>query len=162
MLVKAMAEYCRAFVVLRNGIARKSASAGFTLLELIIVLTIIGVVIGMAVPYLGRHEPSVVLAAAAAEIRAVLRAARITAIAEDRVVAFGGTAEGGYRIDGRHHSLAVAAEATSRVRVETAGGSRISFFPSGGSSGGRVVLRSASDRREIEIDAITGDAVFLP
>jgi general secretion pathway protein H len=135
-----------------NGLAR-----GFTLLELLVVLAILGAVIAMALPYLGRRQPNVALAGAASEIRAVLRAARATAIAEDRPVAFSGDPEGGYRLDGRPYHLVVGA-----VRVETTGGSRISFFPSGGSSGGRVVVRSTNARREIEIDAITGHAVLLP
>jgi general secretion pathway protein H len=141
--------------------AEHQYTAGFTLLELIIVLTILGLVIGMAVPFLSRREASVALAGATIEIRAALRAARAAAIAEDRAVVFSGDAESGYRIDGRHYRPAVAAAAVSRLRVETTGGSQISFFPSGGSSGGRVVVRGPTARSEIEIDAITGHAVLL-
>ena len=137
-------------------------NGGFTLLEMVVVLAILGVVIALMLPYLGKREPNVALIGAATEIRAALRAARATAIGEDRAVAFGGDTEGGYRIDGHHYRLVAAAAAVSALWVETPGGSQISFFPTGGSSGGRIVLHGAQARREIEVDAITGHAVLLP
>ena len=135
-------------------------AAGFTLIEIMVVLAIIGVVIGLAVPFLARREPAANLAGASVELAAALRAARAEAIARDRPVVFsGGT--GGYFIDGRWRRLAGATVARSAMRVDIAGGARISFYPSGGSSGGRVVVRDNAARREIAVDAVTGHAAFV-
>lgn len=129
---------------------------GFTLIELLVVLAIVSAVIGITLPFFGKRGSDAALAGATVELRSVLRAARSDAIASGREVAFAGD-RGGYRIDGRRHSLAAAG-----LSVEIRGASRISFFPSGGSSGGRIVLRGDNQRREIEIEALTGHAILVP
>jgi general secretion pathway protein H len=132
---------------------------GFTLIEVMIVLAILSLTVAMAVPLLGKRQPGAALAGATGEIRAALHAARAEAIAQGREVAFSSDAGGGYRIDGKQHRLDGA---SSGLRIQIRGGSRISFFPSGGSSGGRLVLHGANARREIEIEAITGRVFILP
>jgi general secretion pathway protein H len=132
--------------------------SGFTLIELMIVLAIVSLVTALTLPLFGARGSGAALAGATAELRAALTAARSTAIAESRDVAFSGDARG-YRIDGRPHAMAGG---NAGLRVEIRGGSRISFFPSGGSSGGRVVLYAANARREFEIEAVTGRAIPLP
>ena len=114
------------------------------------VLAILSLAAALAFPSLAGRSEKAALAGAAQQVRAALAAARSAAIADDREVIFGG--DGAlYRIDGMPHALLGAAALPARI----------SFFPSGGSSGGRVVLRSASARREIEIDRLTGRAVLL-
>jgi len=130
---------------------------GFTLLELLIVLTILGLVMGLTFPLLARRAPAAALGSAAQEVRAALAAARSAAIAENREVAFAGAPDG-YRIDGALHRVTAARD----VAVAVTGGQWIAFFPSGGSSGGRVVLRTAAAAREIDINAITGRATLAP
>jgi len=130
---------------------------GFTLVELTIVLAILALAASLAMPLLVKRAPAVSLGAATQEVRAALAAARSTAIATDRRVIFGG-GDGGYSVDGERHRFAFA----GGVAVETSARARIAFFPSGGSTGGSVVLRSAGVRREIEIDAITGRAALQP
>src|SRR5215472_4129574 len=65
-------------------------TAGFTLIELVVVLTIIGMALALAMPLLAGRAAGVSLNAAVGEIRAALRGARNTAIAEDRPVVFRG------------------------------------------------------------------------
>lgn len=135
-------------------------AAGFTLLELLVVLAILGVVLAVAVPLLGQRNAGAAVAGAASEIRAALRTARETAIAESRPVAFRGD-DGGYWIDRRHYGLG-GKDTESGIRVAVVGGSRISFFPSGGSSGGNIVVRGAALSREIAVDPLTGHAALVP
>jgi hypothetical protein len=71
-------------------------------------------------------------------------------------VVFRGDPAGGYWLDRRHYPL--SADGANRLRIATAGAALISFFPSGGSSGGHVVVGSGSGRREIAVDALTGRA----
>jgi len=128
---------------------------GFTLIELVVVLAIIGLSLAIAIPLLARQVSGPALNAASGEIRAALREARSTAIAEDRSVVFRGDPAGGFWLDRRHFTLPVMS-GIQPLRVATAGGAQISFFPSGGSSGGRVMLTSGSAQRQIAVDALTG------
>ena len=137
--------------------AAATREPGFTLIEMMVVLAIIGIALGLALPLLARREPAVALAGAATELTAALRAARDAAITEDRPVVFAG-GDGGYLLDGSFRRLCVATMTPTALRVDVSGGGRISFYPSGGSSGGRVVLRDAAARREIAVDAVTGHA----
>lgn len=136
-------------------------SAGFTLIELAVVLAILGVLAAMTVPFLVGRTRAGALPAAADEIRTVLRAARSSAIAEGRPVAFHGDPAGGYWLDRQHYGLA-AASPGAPLRVAVAGGAGIAFYPSGGSSGGRVRVETAAGWRDIDVDAITGRAVLRP
>ena len=131
--------------------------AGFTLVELLITLAILGMAVALAVPYLAGQTPRASLGAAAQEVRAALASARSAAIAEDRVVIFAGDI-GGYRIDGMRHTF----PASPGVQVEVSGAARITFFPSGGASGGRLVLRDASEAVGIDIEALSGRAILAP
>jgi general secretion pathway protein H len=132
-------------------------NAGFTLIELLVVLAIIGMALALAMPLLAGRAPGASLSAAAGEVRAALRGARSTAIAEDRPVVFSGDPAGGFWLDRRHFTLpAMSGAAAPRVTVD--GAARISFYPSGGSSGGRVRLAVGDARRVIIVDTLTGRA----
>jgi len=130
---------------------------GFTLIELVVVLAIVGLSLAIAMPLLARHVTGATLNAATGEIRAALRGARSTAIAEDRPVVFQGDPGGGYWLDRNHFTLPLMSGAPP-LRVATVGGERISFFPSGASSGGRIRVTSGGGQREIAVDALTGRA----
>lgn len=130
---------------------------GFTLIELVVVLAIIGMALAVAMPLLAAHVTGPTLNAASGEIRAALRGARSTAIAEDRRVVFRGDPAGGYWLDRRHFTLPLM-RGTQPLHVATIGGAFISFFPSGGSSGGRILVSSGGAEREITVDALTGRA----
>lgn len=136
---------------------RDAHSAGFTLVELMIVLAVLSLAAALALPYFAKGRERAALGGATQVVRAALHDARAAAIAEDREVTFAGGVNG-YRIDGARQAFAAAAG----LVVEIRGGSRISFFPSGGSSGGRVVVRDGAARRDIDVEALTGRAVLLP
>jgi general secretion pathway protein H len=132
---------------------------GFTLIEMIVVLAILAVAVGLVMPLFGQRGSGVELAAAAARLRAAMTEARATAIAEGRPVVLRGDRAGGYWLDGRHREFET--DAGGRLRILTGGNAQIAFFPSGGSSGGRVVVQGPYSRREIAVDAVTGRAVVL-
>ena len=129
--------------------------AGFTLVELLVVLAIIGMTLAIAAPIMFGHTTGAALDAATAGIRAALRGARSTAIAESRAVVFQADSAGGYWLDRGHFALSPM-RGGEPVRIATLGGAQISFYPSGGSSGGRVIVSSGNAQREIAIDTVTG------
>jgi general secretion pathway protein H len=135
---------------------RDRGARGFTLLEVMIVLAIMSLAAAIAIPLLARSGGRAALGSAAQEVRVALAAAHSAAIAQDREVIFAG-GRGFYRVDGAPHALA----ASPGLSVEIEGGARIAFFPSGGATGGRVVVRSRNAQREIEVEALTGRAVLV-
>lgn len=134
---------------------RRHRATGFTLIEMLIVLAILGLAVGLAIPLLAKRSTATTLAGATQQVRAALVAARSAAIAEDREIVFTGGIDG-YRVDGARRGLPSAG-----LSVAIRGGTRISFFPSGGSSGGTVVLSGGTAEREIEVDAISGRAILV-
>jgi general secretion pathway protein H len=138
---------------------REGGSAGYTLVELTVVLAILGLMLTIAVPLFGGHLAGVTLDAATREIGTALREARSAAITENRAVVFQG-GSGGYWLDRRHFTLPTAS-GVAPVQIATGGGQRITFYPSGGSSGSRVLVTSGGVHREIAIDALTGRANVL-
>ena len=68
---------------------------------------------------------------------------------------FRGDPAGGYWLDWNHFTLPMI-NGVLPLRVATEGGAQISFYPSGGSSGGRVVVTGGGATREIAVDALTG------
>ena len=138
------------------------AGAGFTLLEMLVVLAVLAAAAAMVVPRLEARNAAVAMAGASSEVRAALRLARLRAIEERRPVTFDAVAGvGQYRVDGRTAVLATS-RAAAAIRVQVATGSRISFYPSGGSSGGRVILWGPAGRREIDVSAVSGHADERP
>jgi general secretion pathway protein H len=135
--------------------------SGFTLLEVMIVLVILGLMIALTLPMISRRGSGANLAAATGELRAAIHSARTAAIAAGQPIIFRGDPTSGYWLGTNHYRL-TSVDAADLVRVATAGGSRISFFPSGGSSGGRIIVRNANAHREIAVDPVTGRAVLLP
>jgi prepilin-type N-terminal cleavage/methylation domain-containing protein len=130
---------------------------GFTLIELLAALAVIGLSLAIALPLLAGHGDGAALSAAASEIRTAVNEARSTALAEDRTIVFRGDPGGGYWIDRNHFTLP-AMNGSQPLRVATLGGAQISFFPSGGSSGGRIVVLSGSGERQVTIDMLSGRA----
>jgi general secretion pathway protein H len=135
------------------------SDAGFTLVEVVVVLAILGLMLGLAMPFLGKSVGDMAQRAAVAELRVALQAADAEAIGEGHTVVFRIDPNGGYWIDRRYSRLAGAA---ARLRLAVAGTGRISFYPWGGSSGGRMWIEGPQGRREIAVDAVTGRAVISP
>jgi general secretion pathway protein H len=136
------------------------SQAGFTLIELIVVLAVIGLILAL---FIGRavHPGSRMETRAAAEqVGLALRLARAQAIASNRPIAFVvDTAERAYSIPG---SPPVKLPAQLDLSVQTVGGAVlgkravIKFLPDGSSSGGRIDIGVPGKHLLIGIDWLTG------
>lgn len=138
------------------------ASAGFTLIELIVVLAIMGLVVALASPRLHRALPKAELAASAGELAAALRHTRARAIAQGRPAAlvvdigaarYGPAGAPGHPLPkGVEVEIETAADAIDPVARRAA----MTFYADGTAAGGRIVLRRGSRAYHLDIDWLTG------
>ncbi|HEY1707122.1 MAG TPA: GspH/FimT family pseudopilin [Rhizomicrobium sp.] len=123
--------------------------AGYTLLELLVVLAIVGLISGAVLPMFAASRPGLQARAAARAIAQDFRTARQAAIssgAKTRVV-----------MNRAANRYAILPDGPARVlpkgiafSVQTAGsGDEIDFFPDGSSSGGAVIVQSGGANHRI-------------
>ncbi|WP_069471403.1 prepilin-type N-terminal cleavage/methylation domain-containing protein [Candidatus Marithrix sp. Canyon 246] len=140
--------------------------AGFSLLELILVMVIIGMAVAVVVPRLSNSEVTI-LKAQVREAVAVLNYARRSAIVEgkQKVASF----HEGKENTGSKTSKSEPGKWTSRGATIQWGGNYLSedeeeesktfeiiFYPEGGSSGGAIVLTYKYHKAKITVSPITG------
>ncbi len=160
---------------------RSRSQTGFSMLEMVVVLIIVGIVAAVVVPRMMGSMSNTKLKTATKKIAATLRFARSTAASEKatRTVTFdldggsmsleGGKASSdGSSGDGTENGggRAKTYDLPEEVRLEKAvwgeefiesGTFEIHFFPNGGSSGGELILGNDRDRRYgVVADLITG------
>jgi len=138
-----------------------------TMIELLVVLSLMGLMAAMAVPMLSGGVSGSELKGAAREVAAGLRFARSDAVAtrrETRLVF--DLEQRTFRIDrdARLHALPKKVElklftAQSDIADEKTGAIR--FYPDGGSNGGRVTIAAGERKYEVDVDWLTGRVAIL-
>ncbi len=124
--------------------------SGFTLIEVIVVLAILGLALVLVVGYKPPWSSGLGLKGTAAELASGLRLARSEAIASNRSVVLDTGAE--RRLPG-NVSIELLTIAGER---EGAGTGDIRFNPDGSSTGGRIALGDGRQRLAIGVDWLTG------
>lgn len=135
---------------------------GFTLLELLVVLAIIGLVLAFVPGFVLRGQPDFDVDIAARAMADGLRQARSQALVENREQLFA--------LDVEEHLFRTASmrapvqmdraieltfqTARSELLSESIG--QIRFFPDGSSTGGRIGLSLAGRQAEVTVDWLTG------
>ena len=135
---------------------------GFTLLELLVVLAIIGVVLAFVPGFMLRSQPGLDVDVAARAIADALRQARSDAVLQNREQLFALDVEERLFRVGRQHApvqIAKAIEVTfqtarSEAMSETIG--QIRFYPDGSATGGRIGLALDGQQVEVVVDWLTG------
>ena len=142
-----------------TGIPR---SGGFTLFELLLVLLLMGLVYGLAVPMLGAGSTGLDMKAASRQLAAGLRKARAIAVTERREAVLTLDVDGRtFWLTGdaktyslpRQLELALFTAQSELVREKTGG---IRFFPDGTSTGGRVTVSAGASKQQVDVDWVTG------
>lgn len=140
---------------------------GFTLIEILIVLTIAGMAMGLVVPNLSAGLGSVQMRSAAREVASSLRYVRGRAISRATETAFNINVETNvYQISGKNKIFTIPDEirlglvtADSEITGQDSG--TIRFFPDGSSTGGRVTLESGNRKRLVDVNWLTGHVEVL-
>jgi general secretion pathway protein H len=133
---------------------------GFTLIEVLVVLAVIGFVLAMVLPSFKQPLGGRGLAATAHEVAAAFRLARNRAIMEDRLIQFA-SAEQVFDF-GRGPSAHVPA-GIALILIDsrqTPSARPISFYPDGSSSGGGVALAAGNSRYLVLVNWIDGDVAI--
>ncbi len=137
---------------------------GFTLLELVVVLFIMGLGLAFVLPSVSRGLEGLSLTAAAREAAAVYRGAREDAVARQEIKLVLLAPEGdrlAMRWDHRERLLPQGVR-VGVVRPETLRNAEgiiaLEFYPDGSSSGGELLIEGASGRLPlwVRVDAVTG------
>jgi general secretion pathway protein H len=138
-------------------------SAGFTLLEMLAVLAILGLVAALTIPTLRRPPDNLRLEAATRTLASVLRLSRAQAITRNADVVL--TIHADRRIFGSSTGLTIELDQEISVEMIFAAPLRrgraagaIRFFRDGTSSGGDIVLTLNKRRTRISVNWLTGEA----
>jgi general secretion pathway protein H len=134
---------------------------GFSLIELLVVLAVMGFALVLIVGYKAPWSRSLGLDGTAAELASGLRLARSQAIADNRPVAFAlDLSAHRYRAGGEPPRQLPAALAITLLTVNgeqrSAALGDISFNPDGSSTGGRITLADGTRRVAVGVDWLTG------
>lgn len=135
---------------------------GFTLMEMLLVLAIIGMVMAVAPPLLSAAMPGLQLKSSTRSVAAALRRARSIAIASGKSAIL--------EIDLEALTLKVTGDikaihipeaieitmVTADQEVTSEKNGNIRFFPDGTSTGGRVTLRNGENGYAVDVDWLTG------
>ena len=127
-------------------------ASGFTLLEMVVVLVILGLVGGLVLTRAPQHGGTLDLRAATSLVTGTLRTARSRAMVADRPVPV--------RFDAAGAALQLGADPIRRlpigIRFTAVAPPAILFRPDGSSSGGTVDLAGRADRARIAVNWLTG------
>lgn len=138
-----------------------SKQAGFTLIEMLVVLALIAFAMAISLPYATKSGDTRKLEALSSTIIAELRLTRAMAIAKNRYVSLA--------IDLKNRTInsspPVTIPPSVKVELLTMQGQTQSdllsfnFFPDGAASGGKIILSIEGNTREIDVNWLTGAVV---
>ncbi len=135
--------------------------AGFTLIEMIVLLVVIGLVLSLFIQRGPMRSPALEARVAADQVAQGLRLARSRAIFANRPAAFTlNVATHSYSVDGAAPrllppSLAVSMKTVAGATIGKSLGA-IGFQPDGSSTGGRIELTGGGKTLQIGVDWLTG------
>lgn len=148
-------------------VVKAVASRGFTLLELLLVLLLLGLAYGLAGPMLSDGAERLEAKTVSRQLAAGLRKARSIAATERResvlsldVGELSFSVTGDPKIYQLPKKIEVSLFTAESELVRSQQGA-IRFFPDGSSTGGRITVTAGGNRQMIDVDWLTGRIVIL-
>lgn len=143
------------------------ASTGFTLLELLVVLLLLAMVYGLAMPMFSAGQPATELKGAARQLAAGLRQARSQAVKrKEEAVLMLDVEKRNFVVSGdrRRYNLPAKLDFTlftAQSDLQPGGVGAIRFYPDGSSNGGRITVAAGARKYEINVDWLTGQVTVV-
>jgi general secretion pathway protein H len=140
---------------------------GFTILELLVVLTIGGMLVTLVPPMFSKGVSGVAFKGAARSISASLRSARVHAISKHKDIEVDFNLEDKtYQIVGFKKKYALPDDIEISVKLQKENSQsdntrQIRFFADGGATGGQVVLSKDQAEYVVAVDWLTGQVKIL-
>lgn len=140
---------------------RHPEARGFTLLELLVVLAIIGLMVALIPGFMLRSQPQLDVTVAARAIADGLRQARSEAVAHNRSQVFALDVDARVFRSGGRPPVRIDDEImlsfrTARAEILEDGVGQIRFFPDGSSTGGLIGVSHGPWHAEVRSDWLTG------
>lgn len=143
------------------------ASGGFTMIELLVVLTLMGLLMALVVPMFGGGVSNTELKSTARSLASGLRAARGQAINQHgeallqvNVAAHTFSVPPDPRVHQMPERIDIKLFTAQRDLINEQVGA-IRFFPDGGSNGGRITLAAGERKYDVDVDWLTGRVAIL-
>jgi general secretion pathway protein H len=146
-------------------VQRQRRAAGFTLIELVVILVLVAAVVAIGASAMSRKLPGQRLREAARELAAELRYTRAQAIASGESKLFTLDAKsreweaGGKRHGQLGRDIEIVATG-ARNEQQRAGVAAVRFFPEGAATGGRFVLSHGSAAWQVDVQWLTGEVTL--
>ncbi len=137
---------------------------GFTLIEMIVVIVLVAIMATVVVSNIGAGSATATLNGAAREISSALRYARGHALTHSKETSFTfNLKDNSYQVTHKNKKYNISGDievtldvAQSQVSEDEVGAIR--FFPDGSSTGGRVTLEMGENKRQVDVNWLTGQA----
>jgi general secretion pathway protein H len=143
-------------------VSRKRAAAGFSIIEMVVVVVLVAAVVAIGASAMSRKLPGQRLRESARELAAQLRFTRAQAIASGKSQLF--TLDANTREwragDRRGGTLARDIEIVAtgaRNEAQREGVAAVRFFPEGAATGGRFVLSHGKAAWQVDVEWLTGE-----
>jgi general secretion pathway protein H len=144
-----------------NRRTNRGRPSGFTLLELLVVITVLAFVAGITTANYQRGTPGALLDSEARKLVSLMRYLRVRAMSEGVIVVLeSDDAIGGYRTEPDEkefplpQDMSITCDSGSEITGVNPGG--IYFYPDGSSSGGECQLSSTAGARKATVSWLTG------
>jgi general secretion pathway protein H len=143
-------------------VTRKRAAAGFSIIEMVVVVVLIAAVVAIGASAMSRQLPGQRLRESARELAAQLRFTRAQAIASGKSQLFTLDARtrewhAGDKRDGKLARDIEIVATGARNEAQREGVAAVRFFPEGAATGGRFLLSHGKAAWQVDVEWLTGE-----
>jgi len=140
--------------------------SGFTLLELLVVISLLAMIAGIVAANLQRGSTSAQLNSQTRQLMALLRQTRTRALSESQILVMSAGEDGTrYRVGPSEEDVALpegfSVAIQSNTQVQGFAQNQILFYPDGSSSGGQIEMHSPAGDAEIDVNWLTGEVSLV-
>lgn len=148
--------------MLTSETGNNMTSAGYTLMELLVVLAVLGLLTVFSAPALMGLLPSYIVNAQARTLASALRDARIMAILNNDEIIFSiDSNQESYGLDNNKTLTRVSSGIDLQIYPALNSNQKLIFFPDGTSTGAHIDLVKSDHKRTLIVEKLSGDVSII-